>query len=170
MIDCGICILRPWTDGDVEPLAALADDGEVVRYLRDRFPHPYTHDDARAWIAYNRDRTPVEHFAIEADGEMVGGIAGERLEHEHRGTIRVGYWLGRRFFGRGLATAACSTLSEHLLATTDALRLEAAVYHPNLASMRVLEKSGYTCEGILRRSVMKGDRVYDAHVYAMVRS
>ena len=101
--------------------------------------------------------------------ELAGGIAAERLFDEHRRTVRIGYWLGRDFYGRGLATAACRALGAHIFATTDALRLEAAVYHPNVASMKVLEKCGYAREGVMRNAVTKGEHISDAHLYAKVR-
>ena len=169
MIEAELCRLRPWADSDVEPLVAIADDYEIARFLRDRFPHPYTLDHARAWIAFNHDRPQPEHFAIEVDGELAGAIGVERYEGERRGTMHIGYWLGRRFQGRGLATAACRALTEYVFAHTDARRIEAEVYLPNRASAWVLEKCGYLREGIMRSAVIKGDSVYDAYLYARIR-
>lgn len=48
-------------------------------------------------------------------------------------------------------------------------RIEAYVYANNPASARVLEKAGFTCEGRLRRSVIKDDQVLDSLVYARLR-
>jgi len=169
MIDCGLCILRPWENGDAEALARIANDVEVSRYLRDRFPHPYTIDDARAWIALNRDRSPVEQFAVVADGELAGAIGVTRLEGERRGTMHIGYWLGRSFQGRGIATAACRELTKRLFAETDVRRIETEVYVPNRASAWVLEKCGYLREGLMRNAIIKGDQVLDAYLHAKIR-
>lgn len=168
-IECGLARLVAWDERHVEPLVAIANDAAIARYLRDRFPHPYTEDDARAWVLYNQNCAPDRHYAIEVDGVLAGAIGVERMSGERRGTWHMGYWLGRAFHGRGIATAACAALTRELFETTDALRAEAEVYHPNVASMRVLEKCGYVCEGIMRRAVTKGPDVYDAHLYAKVR-
>ena len=169
MIDCGICALRPWKEQDIEALAGIADDWEIARFMSDRFPHPYTLAHAREWVERNAGVTPVEHFAVEVDGELAGGIGIERRALEFRRTFHIGYWLARSFHGRGIATAACRGLSEYAFSTTDALRLETQVYSPNFISTRVLEKCGYVREGVMRNAITKGERTYDAYLYAKVR-
>ena len=65
------CVLRPWRAGDERALAKHANDREVWRNLRDAFPHPYTEDDARSWIALC-GQTEAVQLAIEVDGEPWG--------------------------------------------------------------------------------------------------
>ena len=169
MIDCGICVLRPWDERDVGALVSIANDWRVARFMHDRFPFPYTLDDAKAWMEHNRLCPAGVHYAIECMGELSGGISAERLTQDMRGTAHLGYWLGRAFQGRGIATAACRALTEHIFATTDVLRIESAVFAPNAASARVLEKCGYVLEGIKRRAIIKGTDVYDLLMYARLR-
>lgn len=65
--------LRVWQADDVDELATLANDPEVWRNLKDRFPHPYTRADAMAWIARHQDPEQLAYqFAIDLDGELVG--------------------------------------------------------------------------------------------------
>jgi RimJ/RimL family protein N-acetyltransferase len=77
----------------------------------------------------------VRKLVIEVDGE----IAGQVLVFDRDGRRELGYWLGRRFWSRGIASAA----------VTEALRqersrpLHAGVVEDNLASLRVLEKHGF---------------------------
>jgi RimJ/RimL family protein N-acetyltransferase len=72
---------------------------------------------------------------IEADGE----VAGNALSWEHEGRQLVGYWLGREYWGRGLATAALAELVQELPMRP----LHAWVARSNLGSIRVLEKCGF---------------------------
>ena len=72
---------------------------------------------------------------VEADGEVVGNV----LSWEQDGRQLVGYWLGREFWGRGLATAAVGELVEELPMRP----LHAWVARSNLGSIRVLEKCGF---------------------------
>jgi RimJ/RimL family protein N-acetyltransferase len=74
-------------------------------------------------------------WTIEADGEVVGNV----LSWEMEGRQVVGYWLGREFWGRGLATAALAELVEKLPMRP----LHAWVARSNLGSIRVLEKCGF---------------------------
>ena len=167
ILDCGICRLRCWEERDAAALVAIADDAEVARYLADGFPHPYTPLDARLWIALcgglqRRD----SQLAIEVDGRLAGGIGVNFYGGERRLTAHIGYWLGRTFWGRGIATAACRAMADHALANFGLARLETTVYAPNVASARVLEKAGFVREGTLRDAIVKGDTLFDAYLYA----
>jgi [ribosomal protein S5]-alanine N-acetyltransferase len=168
LIDAGICTLRPWRESDIEQLAQIANDKDVARYMADRFPHPYTEEDARFWISLHRECETLNNFAIEVNGVVAGGIGMDPLEGERRLGAQFGYWLGREYWGKGIATAACAAFTDYVLNERAFLRLEASVYAPNQASMRVLEKCGYTCEGIMRKAIVKHGEILDAHLYAKV--
>ena len=71
---------------------------------------------------------------IEADGEVAGNIG----SWEHDGMQLVGYWIGRAFWGRGLATAALAELATELPRP-----LHAWVASSNAGSIRVLEKCAF---------------------------
>jgi len=68
-----------------------------------------------------------------------GAVAGNMGCWEQDGRWLVGYWLGRQFWGRGLATAALAELVEEL----DQRPLYAWVATSNVGSIRVLEKCGF---------------------------
>lgn len=163
------CTLRRFRTGDEPSLALHANDREIWKNLRDRFPHPYTEADAAAWVAYTSAQAPPLDFAIDVDGAAVGGIGIMPQSDVHRRSAEIGYWLGRAARGRGIATEALVGLTEHVFAETDICRLFAAVFEHNPASARVLEKAGYTLEGRLKQSVFKDGQVIDSLLYARVR-
>lgn len=87
----------------------------------------------------------------EADGALLGGIT---LANVRRGIVQagtIGYWIGEPFAGRGYMTAALQVLLPSLFGELSLHRVEAACIPTNLASVRVLEKSGFTREGLARR-------------------
>jgi RimJ/RimL family protein N-acetyltransferase len=86
--------------------------------------------------------------AIEVDGEVAGNIG----SWEQDGLQLVGYWLGREFWGRGLATAALAELAREL----ETRPLHAWVASSNVGSIRVLEKCGF---------VRVGERTTDIEEY-----
>lgn len=148
--------LRPWAEDDIAALARLANSRAVWRNVRDRFPHPYGEDDARAWIARSAALPEGEwSWAIEREGAPVGGIGLRRGEDVQRFTAELGYWLGEAHWGRGNATAAVRAVVAWAFAETDLKRIGARVMHWNPASARVLEKSGFRAEGRTRLSSFK---------------
>lgn len=158
--------IRRLRRGDEEALVANANDRDVWRNVRDRFPHPYGLGDAAWWIA-NSGET---HFGIEVDGAVAGCIGFDRAEDVFRRSAEIGYWLGRRYWGRGIATAAVCAVTDRVFATTDIVRLYAGVFAWNPASARVLEKSGYVLEGRKKSAVFKDGQLIDELLYARVKA
>ncbi|HET9097670.1 MAG TPA: GNAT family protein [Candidatus Baltobacteraceae bacterium] len=168
-LDCGVCKIRDWKRGDEWDLVQSANAPSVSRYLTDRFPSPYTLQDAYAWIDLNEAKRNNTNFAIEVGGGVAGGIGYTLGTYEMRLTATMGYWLAQPFWGRGIATAALKTLTEHAFKAHALRRISSVVMAPNTASARVLEKAGYVREGIMRNGVVKSGEVYDLLLYAMVR-
>ncbi|MDQ6826277.1 MAG: GNAT family N-acetyltransferase [Candidatus Eremiobacteraeota bacterium] len=162
-------MIRSWRRNDEARLAAAANDRSVSRYMPDAFPHPYTTEDARAWINLNRNSKVATNFAVTVEDTVVGGIGYRRLSLEKRFTAEWGYWLGSRYWGQGLATCAATEFVAYVFENYEIERLQAHVYAPNVASMRVLENSGHVREGVLRRAVYKSGRFYDVALYALTR-
>lgn len=157
---------------DVPDLVRHANDRDVSRNLRDRFPFPYAEADAQGWLALVAERDPVTNVAIEVDGAAVGGIGLELRDPDdvERRTAEIGYWLGRAAWGRGVATSAVIAWTAYgLQAFPDLLRIEAGVYGWNPASMRVLEKAGYTREGVARQAITKDGHTTDRVLFGFVR-
>jgi RimJ/RimL family protein N-acetyltransferase len=161
--------LRPWRRGDAESLARHADDREVWRNMRDRFPHPYTLRDAKEWLAFVETVPAGTNFAIDVEGAAVGGIAFEPLADVFRVGCELGYWLGQPHWGKGITTEAVRAVTGHLFAHFDFIRAQASVFSWNPASARVLEKAGYTLEATNRRSMIKEGEVGDRRLYVRLR-
>jgi RimJ/RimL family protein N-acetyltransferase len=162
--------LRPWRPEDAEPLVRHADDREVWRNLGDRFPHPYTHKDAKKWLGGGFETGNELSLALEMAGEAVGGVGLKFwADPIFRGTAEAGYWLGRVWWGRGIMTHALVAFVPWAFDRFDLVRIEAGVFETNPASARVLEKAGFRLEARLARSVIKEGRVLDRLLYARFR-
>ena len=162
--------VREWRRDDAPSLARSANDRRIWRNLRDRFPHPYNLADAEAFLAMVESASPVTFFAIEVDGDAVGGIGYMLHGDVERVSAEVGYWLGVPFWGRGIMTAAVQAVTRHAFASHDWVRrLYAVPYAWSSASIRVLEKAGYRREGHMRQSAIKDGEVTDQLLYAILR-
>jgi ribosomal-protein-alanine N-acetyltransferase len=162
--------LRPWQLTDAPALTRHANDRDIWLNLRDRFPHPYTRQDAENHLSsVTAPETTDLHLCIEVDGEAAGSISVLFKHDVNMRSAEMGYFLGRRHWGRGIVTAAVRALSDYALAHFDLCRLYAAVFEHNAASARVLEKAGYELEARLRKAITKDGRTFDALLYVVLR-
>ena len=162
-------MIREYRGSDIDSLVAHANNPNVSRNLEDRFPYPYTTEDAEKWLNHVADQDPLTSFAIAADGGVIGGIGFQHRQDVYRGTAELGYWVGEDHWGRGIATRAVRSVTTWAFENFPLERMQARVFESNPASCRVLEKAGYTYEGSLRRSVLKINMVMDLIVYAILR-
>jgi len=160
------CVLRPWRESDQEALVRHANNHRVWRNLTHTFPHPYALADAEHWLSIANTDPRSIHLAIELQGQAIGGVGAIAGTGISVATADFGYWLGESFWGRGLATAAASAFKEHLVRSKRFARLQAPVFAWNPASMQVLEKVGFSREGVLRNSVTKDGELIDSVMYA----
>ena len=164
-----LILRRPHPTDAPGMFAAWTRDPEVTRYLVWR-PHT-TLDQTEAHIA--RCTAAWESGAaftwlLERAGEPVGSIAARRNEHG----INLGYLLARAAWGNGLMVEALDPVVGWFLARPDVYRVWATCDVDNHASARVLEKAGFTFEGILRQwdhhpNIGPGRR--DARCYSRTR-
>jgi RimJ/RimL family protein N-acetyltransferase len=164
------CTLRRWFGSDAEPLVPLANDPYIARYLGRVFPQPYTRADAERWLTEQTGAETIGQFAIEVNGELAGGIGFILGTAERAGTATLGYWLGRRYWGRGIMTEAVQSATQWAFDTLRVRRIWANVMEPNTASARVLEKSGYVLEARMRAAISdRRGAIHDELIYVRLR-
>lgn len=166
--------LRPYHLSDKASICEdrLIHSSNVARYMSN-IPHPYTDADAEEWVALASTELADRQFAITRNDRVIGGIgfiypSGGRagvLQH----TAEFGYWLGEPYWNQGIATEAATVLTEWAFGALDLVRIEAAVYHPNTASARVLEKSGFEFEGRMRAAYFKHGQYFDGLLFSKIR-
>jgi len=131
------------------------DEKELRTILRERLPEM-------------RARGVLVPYVIEdtAAGSLLGGVTLRHFD-PMRGVIEVGYWLFPQARGRGLATRATRAVAREAFAS-GLWRVEAHVRIGNEASERVLERAGFTREGIKRRFLRHGGERVDATLFSLL--
>jgi 8-oxo-dGTP diphosphatase len=139
--------LRPYRAGDAAELHRVLNDWEVCSTLA-VVRYPYPREDADSWIAFCREALAAGreyHLAITGHDngrEMIVGGVGLRLDAKAR-TASLGYWVGRRFWGHGVATEAAGRLARWAMANLDLDQLTATTATDNGASIAVLRRIGF---------------------------
>lgn len=97
-----------------------------------------------AFVAHWRTRVLAEPSSKVRTIELNGRVAGYVCSWEQDGKRLIGYWIGKEYWGRGVATTA---VAEFLADHETTRPLHAYVARANAGSVRVLEKSGFQALG-----------------------
>lgn len=165
------CCIRTWRLEDASQLAAALNNKNVLDNLRDGLPYPYQEDDAREYISamLGADQNAVYAFAITVDDVAIGSIGVFRKDNIHFKTAEMGYYVAEEHWGKGIGTQAVKEVCQYIFENTDIIRIFAEPFAHNFGSCRILEKSGFMCEGILRKNAVKNGTVLDMKMYAIVK-
>jgi 8-oxo-dGTP diphosphatase len=154
--------LRAFVAQDAEALHNLVNDWEVTRTLA-VVPFPYPRALADEWVASTRtdiDAGTAYHVAItgrEGAQEILVGCVGLRVEGRR---ASLGYWVGRRFWGHGVASEAAGRMARWAMANLDLDALDADVAQDNPASLAVLRRIGFRQTGAaIRPFLARGGEV-----------
>ena len=118
-----------------------------------------------------RDLTRFERFgwACLADGELVGNINLKGVNHMML-YAELGYTVGEKFQGRGIATLMVGALCRRVFEETNLRKLTAYVHEANKASCRVLEKAGFQREGLLREHYIINGKPENEVFFGLLRT
>ena len=162
-------VIRPWSPTDAVALQRYANNRNIWINLRDAFPHPYTLEDAEAFLNLVTQEEPQMTFAIATASEAIGCIGLRRGMDIHSQTAELGYWLGEPFWGQGIMSEAVTEFSRYAFSAFELQRIYAEPFESNRASVRVLEKAGFVCEARMTASIFKDGKVLDSFLYARLR-
>lgn len=162
--------IREFCGADAEQLRHSINDPAIARLIGP-LPSPYTVRHARAWISlcrrqYRQSGHLHRHYAIIMNDQVVGGIGADRDGQQ----AEFGYWLTRSLWGRGMMTAVVRRFVPYLFRVWPIERVVAKTFLFNPASSRVLEKNGFQQSAVEVRSVRRGRRWFDSHVFTRYRS
>lgn len=160
-------ILRPWHMDDLESLVENANNPSIAKFMTDGFPHPYTTENGKAFIAFATKDNPVHIFAIDIAGKAVGGIGIHPQQDIMRKNAELGYWLGEKYWGNGILSRAIPQVLDFAFKTYDITRVFARPFSTNLASQRVLEKTGFSLEAKLKKTIFKNGEYLDELIYSI---
>jgi len=142
---------------DAPRIAALCGDYAISK-MTTRMPWPYSQADADGFVArcQDQDRRTDATFVLDLEDEGVVGVLG--LFTPPVGHLEIGYWVGRPYWGRGLATEAVQGALAWAKSDWRKKLVVAGHFADNPASGQVLVKAGFLYTGVVeaKPSVARG--------------
>lgn len=159
-------VLRAAVEADIPRLVGALGDPLLQRYsqsIREHAPHDERTVRARELDQLEESAQGSSLTWSVADATTDAFLGTATLYRIHPGReAEVGYWTHPDARGRGVATEACRLLVRHAFIDSEdgglgLHRLAAHASEENLASLRVLERSGFTRVGTERHSTLLAD-------------
>ncbi|MBW2979183.1 N-acetyltransferase [Candidatus Woesearchaeota archaeon] len=140
----------------------LSDASDIYKNLQDRemvkwtlnIPWPYKRKDAIKFIRkthYEMKKKSGYTFGIvlKEINKVIGVVSLIHINQKDK-NAELGYWLGKKYWGKGLMTEAVKLMLKFAFEKLKLHRVYAGVFEENIASRRVLEKTGFKLEGVMR--------------------
>ncbi len=170
MLETGKYKLRKLAEADKYNLAKYANNREIWINLTDSFPYPYTLADAEKFIEYNKNTKEEFNLCIDFNGECIGMIGLFFKKGIRQKSPELGYWLAQPFWGQGIMSQCAPKFVEYVFANYDINRIQSSVYEWNKPSMRILEKTGFRLEAILKEAIFKDKKFTDEYIFRLFKS
>ncbi len=158
------------------------DKPSLIKYLNDidiynntsNIPYPYTARDADWWIKHvkneRKENGRLTNFVIrDKNLNLIGGIGFHLKYGINSYKDEIGYWLAKDFWNKGIMTKVIKKFCEIGFAENNLIRIEAIVLENNFASARVLEKNGFTKEGLLKKYLLKDGCLLNVLIYSLIK-
>lgn len=163
-------VVRLVAESDLPALLEVNSSEEVTAML----PYATWHsrDDAEAWLRRMQGiQATGKALQLVVVSKSIGAAIGTCLLFQYEpdnGYAELGYVLGRRHWGQGYMQEALRSLISHAFQTMHLRRLEAHVIAQNRASARLLERLGFTREGLLRQRWQSKGGIQDCEIYGLL--
>ncbi|GAB7129546.1 GNAT family N-acetyltransferase [Silvimonas sp. JCM 19000] len=143
-------LLSAFTAADADRIGQFAGDFGVAEMLVNT-PHPYPDGMAEAWVdthAAHWAQGNALYLAVRdrRDGLMLGCVELHDIQPDHR--AELGYWIAQPYWGHGYATEAAMAMVIYAFEHLQLQRLDATAFARNAPSIRILQRLGFSSEGL----------------------
>ncbi|MCX8190285.1 MAG: GNAT family N-acetyltransferase [Candidatus Diapherotrites archaeon] len=148
--------------------------GDLELYRRTiTIPKPYPKEEAerfvrRAKYYLRKGKRFAFVIADKKSDKAIGVVDLFKLDREHK-SAELGYWLGKRYRGKGIMSEAVMLMLNFGFKHLKLHRIQANVFEGNIASRRVLEKCGFSYEGLSRESKFKCGKFQNEWHFAILK-
>ena len=165
--------LRKIEEDDRADLVRNINDETVYKWTL-KVPFPYTDKDFEEFLQLSRkweeDGSTINLIIhLRENDEAIGGIGIMGIDREN-GYAEIGYWISGEQRGKGYVPEALNAVIEYAFEELELFRLEAVIFSKNISSRRVLEKTGFRFEGMVRGRYLKDGKRIDGRRYALLRT
>ncbi|MFC2129460.1 GNAT family N-acetyltransferase [Bacteroidota bacterium] len=161
-------ILRKLDNSDIEKLVSMANNPAIADDMS-TLPSPFQEQHALELVHKSKNKEDIVMGVIDSESNELAGVVMLRdFERQHE-QAELSIWIGQEYWGKGLGTVAIIEMSRIGFEEQKLNRIYAYTMVRNIASQRILEKSGFSREGFLRERVIICGIYEDVYLYARLK-
>lgn len=165
--------IRKLKFSDADDLYEHIHEREISKWTI-RIPYPYSLKDAIKFIRksqYEVRKMKGYNFgiALKETDSVIGGIGLHCIDWKNS-NAELGYWIGKKYWGKGLMTEAVRLILDFGFKELKLHKIYAHCFEENVASAKVLEKCGFILEGKAREERFRYDKWHNSLLYGILSS
>ncbi|MDK9698743.1 MAG: GNAT family N-acetyltransferase [bacterium] len=164
-------LLRKLSMDDAEAIFEYASQDEVTRFML--WDTNRTIEETRTFLkmsleAYDAKVPGIWAIVYKPENKVIGTLGMHNYRPQHF-RVEIGYVIAKPYWGRGIMTEAVKTVLTFCFETMGLNRVDACCFDGNIASERVILKSGMKYEGTLREFVFVKGKLWDVRMFSILR-
>lgn len=164
-------LLRKITLEDVHDMHTYASNDEVAKYVT--WNAHKTIADTREFIEfvlqkYENNQVAPWGIELKENGRFIGTVDFTWWDHKNQ-SAELGYVIAKEYWGQGIMSEITQELIQFGFTHMDLVRIQARCLVDNIGSRRVMEKSGMSFEGILRKVIKLKGTHHDVRLYSILK-
>lgn len=142
------CVIRELTLDDLDSLFELYGDGEIDKYTDSLYPYEEEKEFQRAYIEnmYRYFGYGMWLVFSKETGKLIGRAGLEHREYHEEIELELGYIIGTKYQGCGLATEICEAILNYAKENTGFERINTLIEDGNIPSEKLTKKLGFVHE------------------------
>lgn len=139
------CVIRELCLDDLDALFELYGDGEIDKYTDPLYPYEEEKEFQRAYIEnmYRYFGYGMWLVFSKETGALIGRAGLEHREYHEEIELELGYIIGTRYQGQGLATEICEAILNYAKENTGFERINTLIEDGNVPSEKLTKKLGF---------------------------
>lgn len=164
-------LLRKITMEDAYDMFAYCSDEEVAKYVT--WNAHKNIEDTETFIAsilenYQDHKPAPWGIVLKENNRLIGTVGFTSMNPIHH-SAEIGFALSRNNWGKGIMTEAVKEIIKYGFETLHLNRIQAMCFKDNIASERVMIKSGMSYEGLHRQKIFNNGRYIDVKLYSILK-
>lgn len=172
VIKCDNIILKEINTSDYRGMYKIFSCDEVIKFIN--IKKPLKHEDMIKFInflstGYKNKKLIMWGIFKKENPSLIIGICGFHSISKYNSRTKIGYALARDYWGQGIMTEALNAITSFGFNCLEVNRIEAFVEPDNTASIKLLEKTGFMKEGLLRQYEFSKQKFVDMLVFSKLK-